>query len=155
MYYYWRQIAINNPDSDAGKSRGPQFASQVSLLDFVTSEHNFVREEIENRQCWQLAYGHHLDQRKEKSKEWNDDELLSNAITNVEKIDLIGLQEDFGHFLTAYEKKYGIQLKLKNANITKKRRGYFDIPVRVRKIIYEKCFLDMELYYYILRKTKS
>lgn len=84
-----------------------------------------------------------------------ESELLDSAKENIEQIDLIGFLEDLDSFISLFERKTGLKLKIPHKNRTKDivREQSFDEDT-IRRIE-EICKYDIEIYNFAKEKLES
>jgi hypothetical protein len=126
-------------------------------LGFSDDEH--LRSALWNHQVWQLAYGRGAEQAGKKQVMIADiepDDLLQTAIGNLSLFDHVGLVETFDTDIAAIFSNLGKPNEtIRNANVSKDKAKYADLPQMVRQTLLDLTDLDRILYGYAcgLRST--
>ena len=145
LYYYWKEIA--------GDEGGPIIAKQLSFEDFIESTDASVIVDMRNTQTWQLAHGHQAFVRQEFRSQYSEDQLLKKAIDNLENLKVVGLQENIPKFIDDINAVFGWNVEAVNrSNATSKRPTVADVPVALKRKLYKYVELDLELYFYALKR---
>ena len=145
LYYYWQEV-----DGDFG---GPALTKGMNLEEFLESKTGAVVQDVYNTQTWQLAFAHDGKTRKAISQTHSPDQIYKQAIVNLEKLDVVGVQELLGSFMTKLDNVYGWTLPaLGKTNVTASRARREEIPIKIRKRIQQKVCMDIELYSHVLQK---
>jgi hypothetical protein len=137
LYYFWRH--------------NKQFSEfrDLSLEDFLKSDHPAVVANVENTQTKQLA--HSLLARELRWARLSEDALLDLAKQNLEKIAVVGLTERLDNFATRVSARFALKLPaLQKINETRVRPRAADISEEGRALIMEKTKLDRLLYSHVV-----
>ena len=157
LYYYWRWLDRSSPDhrlpeGDSRREPGLDIAKEHSLEEFVELDNRHVLVDTLNTQVWQLAAD--VGDGRRRLADLSEDELLRLAIDHVDQLDFVGIVEDMPRSLAILEKVFDWQLPRSRPhhNKTPKRPSVEDLPVALRRRIYERTALDWELYSYVLKR---
>lgn len=144
VYYFWRQLYADKVEV----TRKTRLASSYDLEGFASlMDEILLIEEFHNRVTWQLACGNLIRHRTEgRDRGLTDDDLLRMAMENVEKMALVGFQDQMDDFTDAFNRRFGFALPLKRVNATRERVAMDDIPHAARRRIQKWLYLDIELY---------
>ncbi len=144
LYYYWRDVAAQ------GNGRGPTLAKTHRLEEFLELSANAVVADVHNTQTWQLAYAHDRATRELVSETRSLDDVYRRAISNLERFDVVGVQENLGKFVDGLRQRYEWHLpELKSVNVTPSRRRRDELTLPLRRRIHELVAADLELYAHV------
>jgi hypothetical protein len=151
VYFFWRQLHERGVEV----SRNTELAARYSLEEFTNLRDEIgLAEEFSNRVTWQLAYGSTLTQRHNFRLTCDtEDEILKIAQKNLGRFHVIGVQERMPEMVKMMRAELNLDIPLRKINVTAKRPEMFDVPMRVMNKIYEWIYMDVQLYYYVLRKV--
>jgi hypothetical protein len=144
VYYFWRELLEKNIEV----TRKTQLTRLYDLENFIGLRDELsLIEEFFNRMTWQVAYGSSVQHRKElRDIGKTDDDILAMATRNLEEFSVVGLQEEMPQFVSAMKNRFNVDLEIGPVNVTERRPAIEDLPVRVRKQIFEWVYLDVEIY---------
>ncbi len=156
VYGFFRQ-QVERPLIPLGKIQGlnnadeaTSLARQLSPEDFFRSDHPHIRQNVENRMAWQLAYRAGIEQRGGLDAA----EVLLRAKKNLNAFSFVGLYERIPEEMPRLLSLLGLpnthQLPLLNQ--TKKRLALSDISARTREVIERLTELDRAVYEWALRR---
>lgn len=145
VYYFWKQLY----ESGVEISNKTKMANKYSLLEFAKIfDEPLLVQEFFNRITWQIAYSFELHKRFEyrSSTGHTEQQVLNKAINNLDKFSLIGFQELYSQFLESLNRKFSLNIKNTQINVTKKN-GVKNKPTKeeideIQKWVY----LDIEFY---------
>ena len=145
IYYFWRQLYASKVED----SWNTQLAARYPLDEFVRiTDVPSLIEEFQNRCTFQIAAGSSIeDRRRLRLSGLNDDSIFKLALSNLDQIKVIGIQERLDGFIGAIESTCGVSLDLKPVNVTKERPSLKEISAASRRAIQEWVYLDVELYH--------
>ena len=144
LYYYWRDVVAQ------GSGRGPMLAKTHRLEEFLELSANAVVADVHNTQTWQLAFAHDRKTRQRVSETRSLDDVYRQAISNLERFDVVGVQENLGHFMGGLHRRYDWHLpELRSVNVTPSRRRRDDLSLPVRRRIHDLVAADIELYAHV------
>jgi hypothetical protein len=151
VYHFWRQLHRTGNE----KSVNTELASKYSLEDFVAiTDQIGMIEEFQNRCTFQLAYGTSIAQRKKLRLDGlNDDAIFKMAVENLNKIKVVGIQEQLGKFAKAICDTFDVTLDIPKVNVTTDRPEVSSIPVSTLRRIQAWLYMDLELYQEALRRA--
>lgn len=136
FYNYWISGQANSVGSELSKN--------MSIDEFLASDIDNIKEQVNNIQTWMYAADYRIRERKRLENLLNY-EILAIAKNNLEKFDFIGFQDTFNDSMIQLAPLVGIDpssLKLKKINETKlKTLDKIDIS-KTKKYI----SLDMHIY---------
>lgn len=86
----------------------------ISLLDFLQSDRLEIRMNLDESQTWQIGYGYGNKERQEFRTICHED-IIERAISNLYKIDFLGLAENLDAFRWSVMSTFGIDNNHKTA----------------------------------------
>ncbi len=144
LYYYWREV-----DGERG---GPVLAKELPLDEFLESRKASVVVDVHNTQTWQLAFSHVGPSRRSIGKQFSEDAIYERALSNLQVLDVIGVQENMEHFRRSLNNTYGWQLpEFPRLNRTGGKQPRQQLPMATRRRIQELTAMDQELYSHVLK----
>jgi hypothetical protein len=131
------------------QNRNPQefaiyaLAQQMSFTEFVRSNHPVVSIHVDNAQVWQLARGW-------PDGRWRptDEELLSQAIANLDSLSFFGFQETFESGVMELARRLDLEIasqELPRSNRSQ-RPDLTELPPEAIESIHRRTELDRRLY---------
>ena len=141
VYNFWNQL------HEQGKSKyGIKTAWALDIEEFVEyfNEIELIAEFF-NRMTWQVAHSHHLFRRRELLGISQED-LLALAKQNLRKCAVVGFLDDIPKFTHDCRDILGVDLDIKEKNLTQEKYKNNPISADVRKKIEKWVRLDLNLY---------
>jgi hypothetical protein len=121
-------------------------SSQMSLIQFLESNHVGIRQNIDNAQTWQLCHCYHWEQR-EKMAETSNQGIFRAASENLEKIDWLGVSENLSEFCKRLSmSKIQTEKNAPRRNVSGGKLSYRDLSDREKKAIHKCSEMDVALY---------
>ena len=141
VYNYWNQLHENGEST-----YGVKTAWALDIEEFVEYFNEvYLIEEFFNRMTWQVAHSHHLFRRRELLGIAQED-LLELAIKNLRKCSVVGFLDDIPKFTHDCRDILGIDLDIKEKNVTQEKYKNNSVSADVRKKIEKWVMLDLNLY---------
>ena len=75
------------------------------------------------------------------------------AINNINSFAIVGIQENIAAFHESLKSRFGLDLNISKDNTTRERVNVTNIPVRTLRKIQEWTYLDIELYFYVMKRS--
>nr|WP_299500559.1 sulfotransferase family 2 domain-containing protein [uncultured Rhizobium sp.] len=140
LFSYWK-----NP---GGKmAPGDPLPKDMRLTDFLWSEREDIRLNVDDAQTWQLAFSHDMATRR-RLDGVSDEELVDVAKANLSRMEVVGVLEAQPHFIKQIERMFPrsrhLELSRYNATVERTARqavGHADLA----KIV-ELTSLDAKVY---------
>ena len=138
LYYYWRS-----------HNAGPKILQDMTLEEFVESDHPGINTSVDNAQTWQIAHG--LVPREQRQLRLSEGALLGRAIRNIGKCAVVDITERLGEFSVRLSTILEMRLpQLERVNTTPRRPPTKDVTAEVRTKIESRTKLDRLLYQYVV-----
>jgi len=143
-YYFLRQLY----ESGEERTHKTSLTNRYKLDQFVLiRDEPILQQELLNRMTWQIAHSHRMELRREFIEAGiSETDLVSIAHYNLKKFAIVGVQEDMGRLTRAIHRRYGVDLEIGRANVTRSRPHLGEISSRTRDGIEWWVNLDQELY---------
>jgi hypothetical protein len=149
-----RLLSLYSYSVNPGKRRAliGGLPADMSLMEFLQSPLPAVKMNIDNAQCWQLAYGYSHRERRLFCKEHSAGDILPLALANLDRIEHLGVIEQFELFKTQILDCYGgpAEQSSKRVNVTEQRLQYSELSDEERVAVDDYVRLDMALYEAVL-----
>jgi hypothetical protein len=149
-YSYVRELELKEPLiplSEIKYTNSPEeaisLAKQLAIVDFFRSDHPHIKQNVCNRQAYQLG-----DEIVLERREPDLDTVLTNAMKNLGAVGFVGLFEEFDNDVKRLSDWLGYEGKVPSvrSNVTKDRIRANDLPASMRSCLEKLNELDMELY---------
>ena len=149
-----RLLSLYSYSVNPGKRRAliGGLPADMSLMEFLQSPLPAVQMNIDNAQCWQLAYGYSHRERRVFCKEQSAANILPLALANLDHIEHLGVIEQFELFKTQILDCYGgtAVKNTRRVNVTEQRLQYSELTDEERAAVDDSVRQDMVLYESVL-----